>query len=80
MEISDYTKLEIAKEILARKMAIACEKGFNPNDPVIKMLLEEEKQMNKFDTRVIDKIINVYGNELNKTKDIETTNSPQMGE
>lgn len=56
--------LELAKEIMARKLAIACKDGFNPNDENIKLLLEEEKEMNKFNTVIIDKIINVYGNEI----------------
>ena len=56
--------LELAKEIMARKLAIACKDGFNPNDEKIKLLLEEEKEMNKFNTVIIDKIINVYGNEI----------------
>ena len=29
-----------------------------------KLILEEEKEMNKFNAFVIDKIINIYGNEI----------------
>ena len=56
--------LELAKEIMARKIAMACKDGFKPNDSEINLLLEEEREMNKFNTSVIDKIINVYGKEI----------------
>ena len=53
-------KYKLAKEILSRAMAIACSNGFNPNDPVIAELLEDERELKKFNLAVIDKIINVY--------------------
>ncbi|MBO5345210.1 MAG: hypothetical protein J6A51_04870, partial [Clostridia bacterium] len=57
-------KLELAKEVMARKVADVCKKGFDPNDEKTKLILEEEKEMNKFNAFVIDKIINTYGNEI----------------
>lgn len=81
--MNNNIKFEIAKEIMARKIAIACEKGFDPQNEEIKNLLEEEKQMNKFDAEIIDKIINIYGNEINKnkiSKNVKTLNPQQMGE
>ena len=57
-------KLELAKEVLARKIALRCKDGLNEADTELMNLLEEEKEMNKFNTFVIDKIINVYGKEV----------------
>jgi len=56
--------LELAKEIMARKIAMACKDGFKPDDEKVTSLLAEEREMNKFNTTVIDKIINVYGKEI----------------
>ncbi len=56
--------LELAKEIMARKIAMACKDGFKPDDEIVNNLLAEEREMNRFNTTVIDKIINVYGKEI----------------
>ncbi len=62
--LNNNTKLELAKEIMARKVADACRAGFDPKDPKTAKILEEEAEMNKFNPAVIDKIINVYGKEI----------------
>jgi len=62
--MNNNIKLELAKEVMARKIAMACAGGFDPNNKQIKLLLEEEREMNKFNTVVIEKIINVYGQEI----------------
>ena len=59
--MNNNTKFELAKEILTRAMAVATENGFNPNDPVQAQLLEDEKQLNLFDEKTIEKIIKEYG-------------------
>lgn len=58
--MDNNTKFELAKEILSRMMAIATQNGFDANDPIQKQLLEEEKQLNSFNEKVVDKIINEY--------------------
>jgi len=45
---------------MSRTMAIACSNGFDPNDPIIQELLDDERELKKFNEEVIDKIINVY--------------------
>lgn len=63
--MNNNIKLELAKEVMARKIAMACKNGFKPEtNEELKLLLEEEREMNRFNTVVIDKIINVYGSEI----------------
>ena len=62
--MNNNIKLELAKEVMARKIAMACANGFDPENAELKLLLEEEREMNKFNAVVIDKIINVYGQEI----------------
>ena len=59
--MNNNTKLELSKEIMARMIAIKCKDGFNPNDPELILLLDEEEKMNRFDEEIINKIIKVYG-------------------
>ena len=62
--MNNNIKLELAKEVMARKIAMACKDGFNAESEELQLLLEEEREMNKFNTAVIDKIINQYGAEI----------------
>jgi hypothetical protein len=62
--MNNNLKLELAKEVLARKIALQCKDGLDQNNTELMKLLEEEKEMNKFNTFVIVKIINVYGEEV----------------
>lgn len=62
--MNNNIKLELAKEVMARKVADACRNGFDPENAETKLILEEEKEMNKFNPFIIDKIINVYGAEI----------------
>lgn len=64
MYMDNNIRLELAKEVMARKIAFACKEGFDENSAEIRLLLEEENEMNKFNSAVIDKIINVYGREI----------------
>ncbi len=59
--MNDNTKIELSREIMNIMIGKACKDGFDPNNPVIKKLLEEEKEMTKFNFDVIDRIINIYG-------------------
>jgi len=58
--MDNNAKFKLAKEIMSRTMAIACSNGFDPNDPIIQELLDDERELKKFNEEVIDKIINVY--------------------
>lgn len=62
--MNNNIKLELAKEVMARKIAMACKDGFDSSNEEIRLLLEEEREMNKFNTVIIDKIINQYGEEI----------------
>lgn len=71
MEMNNNTKLEVAVEIMASKIARVTREG--ASDEEIKRLMEEREKMYRCDMSVIDKIINVYGKELreNMEKQIE---------
>lgn len=65
-EISQNTKLEIAVEIIAAKIAKCSRDGYKIKDYEIKNLLKERDEMYKGNEEIIDKIINVYGKEIKK--------------
>lgn len=65
-EISQNTKLEIAVEIIAAKIAKCSRDGYRIKDYEIKNLLKERDEMYKGNEEIIDKIINVYGKEIKK--------------
>ena len=52
------------KEIMARVIAFKYHEGVDEDDEGLKLLLWEEREMNRFNTVVIDKIINVYGKQI----------------
>ncbi len=62
--MSDNIKLEVAVEIMASKIAQITRQGYTADDEIMKKLLEERMQMYKCNMEVINKIINVYGEEL----------------
>ena len=59
--MNDNIKVEVAREVMNAMIANACKNGFNDKSRAITILLKEEEEMNKFNFKVIDKIINVYG-------------------
>ena len=65
-EISQTTKLEIAVEIIAAKIAKCSRDGYRIKDNEIKNLLKERDEMYKGNEEIIDKIIRVYGKEIKK--------------
>lgn len=64
--MSANTKLEIAVEIMAAKIAMYSNKGYKPEDKQMKKLIEEREEMYKGNNVVIDKIIIEYGPEIKK--------------
>ena len=60
------TKLEVAVEILAAKIANMSNAGYDVTTEEMKKLLKERELMYSGDEEVIDKIINVYGPEIKK--------------
>ena len=61
-DMSPNTKLEIAVEILAAKIAKESrEREYNLNDPKITELLKERDEMYKGNVDIINKIIKEYG-------------------
>ena len=58
------TKLEIAVEIMAAKIAKTSREGINPEDEKMRELLNEKIKMYQGDEEIIDKIINIYGKEV----------------
>lgn len=49
-----------AREIIARMIAIACENGFNPDDPDTAELLFEQEQINEYNEKYIKLALKVY--------------------
>ena len=66
MEMSLNTKLEVAVEIIAAKIASLSNAGYNETNEEMQILLKEREQMYTGDEEVINKIINVYGPEIKK--------------
>lgn len=62
--MNNNTKLEIAIEIMSAKIAKTSRENIEEKDEKLKTLLEERSKMYKFDEKIIDKIINVYGKEM----------------
>ena len=60
------TKLEIAVEIMAAKIAKASHQGVLPESEEMQMLLKEKVKMYQGDEEIIEKIINIYGEEIKK--------------
>lgn len=58
------TKLEIAVEIMAAKIAKSSKQGIGPDDEKMRELLYEKVRMYQGDEEIIDKIINIYGKEI----------------
>ena len=58
--MDNNAKFKRARDILSRAMAIACSNGFNPSDPMIRQLLDDQRELNQFNIAVVDKIIEVY--------------------
>lgn len=62
--MNQNTKLEIAVEIMATKIAKTSREGINPEDEKMKELLNEKIKMYQGNEEIIDKIINIYGKEI----------------
>ena len=57
IQISLNTKLEIALEILAAKIAITSNQEYSSKDTEIKKLLKEREEMYKGNLQIIEKIM-----------------------
>ena len=64
--MNDNTKIEVAREVMNAMIGLACKNGFDENNKTLKLLLKEEQEMNKFNFKVIDKILNVYAPKLKR--------------
>ncbi len=65
-DININTKLEVAVEILAAKIAKTSREGYKVEDKEIQILLNEREEMYKGNNIIIDKIINEYGKEIKR--------------
>ena len=63
-EISSNTKLEVAVEIIAAKIAKCSREGCKEKDEKMRKLMNEREEMYKGNEKIIDKIINTYGPEI----------------
>ena len=62
--MNQNTKLEIAIEIMAAKIAKTSREGIEPEDEKMKILLDERFKMYQGDEEIINKIIDIYGKEI----------------
>lgn len=60
------TKLEVAVEILAAKIAKTLKEGYTVEEKEIQTLLNEREEMYKGNKIIINKIIEEYGPEIKK--------------
>ena len=58
------TKIEIAVEIMAAKIAKTAREGVSAEDEIMKNLLKERVEMYQGNEEIIEKIIEVYGKEI----------------
>lgn len=61
--ISPNTKLEIAVEVIAAKIAKVSNEGYTIKNKKMQELIEERNQMYQGNEQIIDKIIKEYGKE-----------------
>lgn len=64
METNKNTKLEVAIEILAAKIALVAKEGYTVKDEQIRKLLLEREEMYLGNEEIIEKILTVYGPEI----------------
>lgn len=62
--MNSNTKLEVAIEIMASKIAQMSRDGYDVDSKEMKQLLNEKEKMYNCDKDILDKIINIYGKEL----------------
>lgn len=58
--MNDNTKIEVSREIMNAMIANEAKNGFDINNKKLITLLNEESEMNNFNFKVINKIINQY--------------------
>ena len=64
--ISQNTKLEIAVEIMAAKIAKTSKEGYTINDEKMQQLIKERNEMYIGNEDIINKIIKEYGSEIKR--------------
>ena len=64
--ISQNTKLEIAVEIMAAKIAKTSKEGYTINDEKMQQLIKERHEMYIGNEDIINKIIKEYGSEIKR--------------
>ena len=60
-EMSQNTKIEVAREIMNFMIGRYGQNGYDRNNKELMQVLADEKAMKHNDMAVIDKILNVYG-------------------
>lgn len=60
-QMNDNTKIEVAREVMNAMIGKYGKNGYDKSNQMLMTLLDDEKEMIKFNFEVIDKIINVYG-------------------
>lgn len=66
LKMDIFTKHSIAVEILFEKIADMFRAGYTVEDKEIQELLKEREDLYSCNENLMDKIINVYGAEINK--------------
>lgn len=66
IDISQNTKLEIAVEIMAAKIAKTSKDGYKIDDEKMQQLIKERNKMYIGNEDIIDKLIREYGPEIKR--------------
>ena len=69
-----YTKIEIAREILNLMIAKAAQNGFDQSNKELMRFFALEKELKKFNMRIANRIIRVYGPQVK----VEVKQEPKL--
>lgn len=58
--MNDNTKIEVSREIMNAMIATACKNGFTTQNKTLLFLLREEAELDNFNFKTINKILNRY--------------------
>ncbi|MBQ9792308.1 MAG: hypothetical protein IJW32_00990 [Clostridia bacterium] len=58
--MNDNTKIEVSREVMNAMIANTCKNGFTTQNKTLLFLLKEENELDNFNFKVIDKVLDKY--------------------
>lgn len=58
--MNDNTKIEVSREVMNAMIANTCKNGFTTQNKTLLFLLKEENELDNFNFKIIDKILDKY--------------------